>query len=634
MTLHKPYLFIKRLVIITHDGSLAYDEEFHRGVNIIRGVNSSGKSTIANFLFYALGGDYTNWVAEAKRCESVFIEIEVNEATLTLKRNIAETSRQPMAIFWGSYDDSIKANYSGWKIFPYQQTDNKESFTRIIFNALNYPEVKMENESNITMHQLLRLIYIDQDSPIQNLFKFERFDQPLTRQAVSELLLGVYNDSLYDDRLELKNAKKTYEEKEKQFDSIRTALGSTNSIPKDSNIYAVIEEKKTELIKIQERVSEVLKVDHIERKKTTPLKVEELHKELSFKKSQLTNQQSQIIEFEFEITDSKQFIESLERRVTALDNALLTRKVLGELPLNNCPQCLSPLEVHVKEDDCMLCKQPLSDSSEKTQAKRLKQEIELQIKESQKLLVEKINTLNLLKSELPSIVTSTRLLQNQLDLEEKENRSSRNTVIDELLVRKGTIEAEISYLLKQTKAVELLKTLQEELIALQSKIVKLERDIRIKFSEQEQNLAFAINKIQRITKEILALDLERQTEFKNPKSVEINFIKDTFSIDGYNNFSASSNTYLKNAVRFAIFFASLELPFFRYPRLIICDNMEDKGMEQIRTQNFQKVIIALSEVQKVEHQIIFTTSMIDPAINNKKYCIGKEHNQHNKSLKV
>ena len=115
--------------------------------------------------------------------------------------------------------------------------------------------------------------------------------------------------------------------------------------------------------------------------------------------------------------------------------------------------------------------------------------------------------------------------------------------------------------------------------------------------------------------------------------VEIDFLKDSISLDGQNNFSASSNTYLKNAVRFAIFFASLELPYFRYPRLIICDNMEDKGMEQVRTQHFQKVITELSESYDVEHQIIFTTSMINPDLNNSYRCVGEEYSDSNKSLR-
>ena len=61
MTQYNPFLKLNRLSIFTHDGKIAYDENFHDGVNIIRGHNSSGKSTIGNFIFYVLGGDFKKW---------------------------------------------------------------------------------------------------------------------------------------------------------------------------------------------------------------------------------------------------------------------------------------------------------------------------------------------------------------------------------------------------------------------------------------------------------------------------------------------------------------------------------------------------------------------------------------------
>jgi hypothetical protein len=105
-------------------------------------------------------------------------------------------------------------------------------------------------------------------------------------------------------------------------------------------------------------------------------------------------------------------------------------------------------------------------------------------------------------------------------------------------------------------------------------------------------------------------------------------------VDGRQNFSASSVVYLKNSVLYAIFFASLENDFFRYPRLIMCDNMEDKGMQEARSQNLQRTIVELSNKAKVEHQIIFSTSMIDASLDIDAYCIGDFYSKENKTLKV
>ena len=79
-------LFLQRLRIVTETGQVAYDELFHRGVNIIRGKNSSGKSTIVRFIFFVLGGYYTDFVPQALHCQYVMAEVCINGTVVTLKR--------------------------------------------------------------------------------------------------------------------------------------------------------------------------------------------------------------------------------------------------------------------------------------------------------------------------------------------------------------------------------------------------------------------------------------------------------------------------------------------------------------------------------------------------------------------
>ena len=62
-----------------------------------------------------------------------------------------------------------------------------------------------------------------------------------------------------------------------------------------------------------------------------------------------------------------------------------------------------------------------------------------------------------------------------------------------------------------------------------------------------------------------------------------------------------------------------------YPRLIVCDNIEDKGMTAERSRNFQRNILGLSKEAKTEHQIIFTTSMVDPSLDMPEYTIGPNY---------
>lgn len=634
MTLLKPHLFLNRLVVISHAGGVVYDEKFHNGVNIIRGHNSSGKSTIANFIFFSLGGEFKNWTTEAKKCREVFAEVKINQTILTLKRAVTEHTRQPMSIYWGDYETAKRSNFEGWKNFPYQLTSNRESFSNILFNALEFPEVRSSDDSKITMNQVLRLLYIDQDSPTLNLFRFETFDLPVTRQAISELLLGVYDDSLYRDRLNLRETERSYQQKKEQFEGILSIFGSSANEIDIEKLQEEIEKTRSRLNKEQEEASRIRARAVVTLRSNTPLKIERLQGELSILKSQIASLSSEITDFEFDILDSSQFIEVLEKRVIALEDSTLTRKILGELQLEYCPLCLSRLEDSIKDSHCVLCKQPVEKDMEKTYAKRLRQEIQIQIKESKKLLDEKKRKLMEISGQIPPLIEKYRLLQREIDLEEKESRSTRDEKLDDLLINKGRLESHLESLSNQVKYAEQLELLKNELQELKQRIDQLKLDIKSKEDKQRANLQKALSVIQDIALSILQSDLDRQAEFKTANVVEIDFLKDTFSLDGENNFSASSNTYLKNAVRFAIFFASLRLAYFRYPRFIICDNMEDKGMEQERTRNFQRVITEASKSYDVEHQIIFTTSMIEPTLDNSEYCIGPHYSENNKTLKI
>ena len=630
----KPTLFLNRLVVKKHNNDIAYDELFHPGVNIIRGKNSSGKSTVANFIFYVLGGDYNNWTKEALKCKEVVAEIKINGAVVTVKRNIAEGGLQPMSIFWNNYEESKKDSVN-WQTYPYKQTAHQASYTNVLFRALSFPEVKGVNDTNITMHQILRLLYIDQDTPTQSLFRYERFDLPLTREAISEILLGIYDDTLYNQRLSYKNALKDSEEKKREFDNLNRVFGQTGTASTISGVQREIEDARKELVIIETSIADLRSQLIIKTNKRTELNSEKIQAELTPVKNNIRIAQTHINQYNFEISDSSQFISTLEKRITELNNSLLTRQILGELSLTHCPQCLGILDPNIEEGHCSLCKQPLAEEEEKANAKRLLQEMELQVKESKSLLEEKERRLLDYSGELPLLIEKARALQKQLDLAVENSQTTRDDRIDNLLIAKGGIEKKIEYLTQQIKAVEMLELLKKELAELALTIEGLRLEITQKEELQKNNYFKALSKIRELTLYILKNDLDRQDEFRTGKKVEVNFLKDTYSLDEGNNFSASSKIYFKNAILFAIFFSSLELDFFRYPRFILCDNMEDKGMEKARTQNFQNLITAMSDSRSsVEHQIIFTTSEISDELNNTAYCVGFEYDRTHKTLSV
>lgn len=634
MMQYNPFLKLNRLVVYTRDGSVAYDQEFHDGVNIIRGQNSSGKSTIANFIFYILGGEFKKWTKKAEECGDVYGEVFINTESITLKRTISKYGKQPMSIFWGPYDEAIQSSSEGWQIYPYSRSELKKSFSNALFLALGFPELRGDVDSNITMNQILRMLYIDQRSLTLDLLMTESFDSSITRKTIADLLFGVYDDSLYKDKLDLRDCEKDYEIKKKQFEGIDTIFRKSEE---DTDIESItrkmsannryIDEIDLKIKELKEEAEKFLKTDIEEE-----LRIVTVKRSLLEAKKNISILQSKIDQFEFELIDSRDFIVTLEKRSIALSDSILTRDVFFDLKMSHCPSCLSPIEAPIDDCHCELCRQILPEDKGTSLAKRMQQEVDNQLRESKKLYLEREHQLLEYKSNYPVLELKIKQLERDLDEALVSVNTQRSQELDNLLINKGALRSENDYLLKQLKALEQIEVLKKEIKKLEEKIALLKRRKTSKEYKQREKLKTAYEKIQSYTLQLLHNDLGRQAEFRNGKSVELDFEKNTFALDGENNFSESSNVYLKNSVRFAIFFASLSMDFFRLPRFILCDNIEDKGMEPARSKNFQNAIVEMSKACNVRHQIIFTTSMISSDLDDTEFCVGEFYTENKKTL--
>lgn len=627
------HLFINRLYI-TKDNIPVYNEQFHYGVNIIRGENSAGKSTIADFIFYALGGNYTGWKPEARLCDYVFVEVTINDAVLTLKRQVTDGSQQPMDIFWGSLDEALKSNLAGWKSFPFRRSPKKKSFSQELFNIMGIPEVRGDADSNITMHQLLRLIYIDQLSNVQSLLRDEPFDSPLTRVTIGDLLFGTFDDSIYMDRLDLREAERKKEYLNEQVKHLIAVLEESEQEIDSEKIDKTISDKETQLKKIFDSIKESDKKNKtFEVEKKVSDEVEDARVDYLKKQTKLSNAKNRLHELLLEIQDSRHFIQTLEARIRAFDEAELVRHSFSELKVSYCPICSSGLSENIDASLCHLCKNPISIDVKKTNLLRMKQELSFQIKESKSLLLIKEDDYAIFDRQLPEFIEEVKISKLALEEVLTRVRTVRNKQIDNLFLKRGQLESELSFLQKQRKAVTVLETLKRNLFEVENRIDELGKSIEKKVQQQKSRLDLAQNTIQTISFELLKADLPREEIFQAPEKIYIDFKKNTFAVNGRNDFSASSIVYLKNSIHFAIAFASLLHDFFRYPRLLVCDNIEDKGMEEGRSHNFQRKIVELSNRLSKPHQIVYTTSMIAPELDNSELCVGEKYSQTNKSLK-
>lgn len=141
MTLFKPSLLLERLIIVRGKHAL-YDEVFHEGVNIIRGSNGGGKTTIVESIIYVLGGDIKTKKDEFKLCDYVYAQFKINGETLTFKRAIEEEGFPPISICEASFEKCYNEP-DVWTRYPNRRTSQQKSYSEIIFPCWGFRRRKL-----------------------------------------------------------------------------------------------------------------------------------------------------------------------------------------------------------------------------------------------------------------------------------------------------------------------------------------------------------------------------------------------------------------------------------------------------------------------------------------------------------
>lgn len=630
-------LFVNRLCVLTENRQVAYDERFHHGINIIRGNNSSGKSTITQLLFYGLGGEYTNFVEEARRCARVLVEVEMNHAIVTLSRRIDKDSDgkvrklQGMTVHWGTLDEALAMDCESHH-YGFKATGNTSSFSNVLFEIMDMPIV--HGDSNITMHQLLRLMYIDQESPTQSLFYFEQFDSQTTRETASDLLLGIFDEKLYQAKLRLKQLDADITATKNDIRSVEASL--PHGKPSTKYIQELITQKENEIAQLASEITSTRNGLTQAKTKIKP-QIEQQRKQVEKLSKAYEQTDERITLLDREIVDTSLFINELNHKKTALKHSITTRQALGNLRLSYCPECLSPLPSEVPEGTCHLCKSPVDNRSGITQAKRIVLSLSFQIKETEEVLRRDEEELSKKKSEHRRLGVQLRQARKLLDQLLADVRSTTDEKLEDLIYNKGMLQGEILQYQTMLETADYYEKLLDKHNNLVAEREKTERFIHAKLADQSARRNEVMTTMRRYGTYFLRHDEQREEDFDNVTSENFNidFSNNmTYLFKSYSKYSASSTFFLKLVARYSLFFASLDIPWMRYPRFIFADNMEDKGIEKERAQKFQQTLIeTLSSHSSDDYQLIYATSYITDELNQSPYVVGEFYTKQNKSLK-
>lgn len=632
MTADISNLFLERLVVYK-DGKSVYDQFFTTGINIIAGDNGTGKSTVANLIFYVLGGENASFNLEALSCDSVYAQINLSGHQLTLCRFISDNDENDLYIYSDTFDVAI-SDRENWLKYPYRRSKNKESFSELLFSFLGFPNCKTDDSANLTLYQILRLLYIDQMSSQAKIFTSEsRYDTKTMRQAIGDFLLGIDDLELHSLRQKRIIANRKYNQVHGEVTAIRKFLISESEPLDEMTTRAEIDKLTTEISTIQKKIDELNLEDQKDLSDEYKQSLSKIKKQLDQLYSSIVTTEEKINTIETEIEDSTFFIETLKDRIDAITYSEKTVNSLGEVQFQYCPVCLTKIEIG-SVTECHLCKSPKSSSDISKSYIRLKSELEFQLRESKNLMEKRSENLETLKTNYTIYLKEKRRLSEQyrsLLNELNINQTMLAHLSEELGYKKKALED----IKEKEKYFDRLKELENQKAEQAADIKRLDEYIDNLEAQRLGRREHVNNSLSKLTKEILRNDLKFEDSFQNPDNFEFYFADDKMVLDDRSTFSASSMVILKNAFRFSIFFNSLIDEKMRYPRFIICDNIEDKGMQAERSQNFQKIIMTKCEqFESSNYQLIYTTSMLDNILKSSPLLVGRYYEKGTHTLEL
>ncbi|TNI45676.1 AAA family ATPase [Aeromonas veronii] len=636
MTLLKPTFKISKLTVY-QNGHIAFHCDFHDGLNIIRGRNSSGKTTIMDLLAYSIGAENIKWKPEALRCSHTLTEVELNGVKTCLRREVNEKSQNPIALYWGEYEKAVNAPFHEWDTFPFRRSTEKISFTQSLFGALDMPQAQGDGASNLTMHQLLRVLYADQPSVHSPIFRMDVFDSPLTREMVGGYLCGVYDDELYSSQLRLRVVESDLSKKITELKSIFFVLGKSGISSNIDSLDEHIKGLETEREETQEFLNRVKTERTLSKaeSKTYNNADEQLRKKLNKVKSSLSENIEETEMLKLEVLDSKNFIDELNSRLNNLSESKNTREFFGKVEFQFCPCCLGELDTHnLTEGHCHLCNQETEKSNSDVHILRMKNELSIQANESRILNEKRLEKIK------ENTETQTRLKKELKQLTLSYNSTAKvwstdiEMAIEDSSKKIGIIDGKIKQALELRSLASNISELQKKRDELTKEKDYLIDRIEVLEKTQEFRKKEISDLVSKIMIRLLSLDLPLQAEFIAAKDVDFSFVDNAVYVNGSKNFSESSAVILRHIFHLALLTASTKKDYMRVPRLLMLDGIDDGGMEKGRSHNLQKIIESECLSYNVDYQVIYATSEINPDFEASAYVVSRYFNPDNRSLDI
>lgn len=505
----------------------------------------------------------------------------------------------------------------------------------LIAGLIELPEAQGDGASNLTMHQFLRVLYADQPSLHSPIFRIDTFDSALNRETVGNYLCGIYDDKLYVAQLQKREAEKEIQQLDTELRSIFKVLAKSEQASNVEFLGQAIlnaEAKRSDLLNELTR----LKTERTVSKEVTVQSADaQIRAELDSAKKTFIEAQDSLSRKEFELADSKRFVRELESRLASLEESQATRNYFGSLAFSFCPCCLKEVKPLPKEAGlCGLCKTAYGDSAGDAQILRMRNELRIQLQESQAIISQLEIETSKLRGDLPSLRQNLSRLERAYKKNSQVWSTDLEAAVEAASRQIGSLDQEIKGLYENQRLAGAIKDLQKRRDDFVADLAQLNSTIEsLEHSQEERKNRVALE-IASTLGRLLRQDLHRQIQFKSAQNIQFSFADNSIIVEGATQFSESSTVVLRHLFHLSLLSASTRIPEMRLPRLMMLDGIEDGGMELERSHKLQEIIVNECQTFQNNYQLIFATSQIAPQLDSEAFVVGRYFSEEDRSLQI
>ncbi len=583
MNENSPNLVITEIRVSRKGGGLALPAtKFSKGLNVIRGENSTGRTTLLKLFEFGLGANLNirDFIPEISECEKLVLEVEINGTPYTIDRKFYGS--QELVVYSGRVDD----------IFLPTTTLLRGEMSDFLLQRLGIPIVSVIDEygreKSISFNDVYDSLHIDQ---AKGFSKIQANLSDKDRAPLFKLLTGISAPNFYDTLVKEDELLKRRKEGEQEIEYLNRFLGEVE-ILHPSEINARLRQIDEEYLQIENQLATIQQHIQASSSYANPLRDEVVSLEET-----VANQKQEL----YFSTQTLQSYRELDNQLAEdLDKATRVRASVNQMAsfeFEQCPRCLQVITDEMKmkelESICSVCGRPLAEHTDNIGDLNLYEEqIESQLEELTELQERYESTIERIRSNLFQIENELNQKRQSLDemMAELVSPAISNIVLLNQTLTK--LDSEKNQLRMQSRWRSQIQKMQESLQDIQQRLMDIRKQ-KQEIAEQERQAEYKLLSFKQFFQQFYA-QFFPETETQ---------IDDAYlpKIDGYN-YKAKSATE-KNIAILGYFYAllrfSLESPSY-IPSFMVIDTLLQDNLAR---ESYETVLRQFAQLEEIYGEV-------------------------------